>query len=165
MKRAPIVLAATAAGLGATLGFSPHSKAPIAAAVTTTATPPSSSSSKTSSSSSSKTSKKASSSTKTVTGSAVSTRYGPVQLRVTVSGGKITKVEALQLPSSDPKSSQISSYAGPQLQQSALTKQSASIDSVSGATYTSDGYRTALQAALNTAGLQASASTSSASTG
>jgi uncharacterized protein with FMN-binding domain len=164
MKRAPIVLAATAAGLGATLGFSAHSQLPTTAAVTTAA-PSSSSSSSSKTTSSSKTSTSASSSTKTVTGSAVSTRYGPVQLKVTVSGGKITKVEAVQLPSSDPKSAQISSYAGPMLQQSALSKQSASIDAVSGATYTSDGYKTALQSALDNAGLQASASSSSASTG
>ncbi len=163
MKRAPIILAATAAGLGATLGFSPHSKAPTAAAVTSTSTSNSSSSAAAPSSSSSSSSSKASASTKTATGNAVSTRYGPIQLRVTISGGKITKVEAVQLPSSDPKSSQISSYAGPQLSQSALTKQSARIDAVSGATYTSDGYKTALQSALDNAGFKTStASTASA---
>jgi uncharacterized protein with FMN-binding domain len=156
MKRAPIILAATAAGLGATLGFSPHSKAPTAIAVTTAAP------STTSTPSTSKSSSKSSSSTKTATGAAVSTRYGNVQLTVTVSGGKITKVEAVQLPSNDPKSSQISSYAEPQLQQSALTKQSANIDAVSGATYTSDGYKTALQSALDTAGFQASTTSSTA---
>jgi uncharacterized protein with FMN-binding domain len=157
MKRAPIVLAATAAGLGATLGFTPHSKAPTAVAVTTSA--PSTSSSSSSSSAST-----ASSSTKTATGDAVSTRYGPVQLKVTVSGGKITKVEAIQLPSSDPKSAEISSYAEPQLSQSALTAQSANIDVVSGATYTSDGYKTALQSALDNAGAKVSAASSTAST-
>jgi uncharacterized protein with FMN-binding domain len=88
-----------------------------------------------------------------------------VQLRVTVSGGKITKVEALQLPGSDPKSSQISSYAAPLLQQSALTKQSANIDAVSGATYTSAGYKTALQSALDKAATASATTGSSASAG
>jgi uncharacterized protein with FMN-binding domain len=151
MKRAPIVLAATAAGLGATLGFSPHPKAPTAAAVATSA--PSTSTSSSSSSSSPVTKS---------TGAAISTRYGPVQLAVTVSGGKITRVQAVQLPSNDPKSSEISSYAEPLLQQSTLTKQSASIDAVSGATYTSDGYKTALQSALDQAGFTATRTSSTA---
>jgi uncharacterized protein with FMN-binding domain len=84
-------------------------------------------------------------------------------LKVTISGGKITKVEPVQLPSGDSKSSEISSYAEPLLRQSALTKQSANIDAVSGATYTSNGYKTALQAALDTAGFQGSTSGSTAS--
>ena len=149
MKRAPIVLTATAAGLAATLGFSAHPKAPSVTAVTASA--PSSSAT--------------SSSGKAVTSDAVSTQYGPVQLKVTISGGRITNVEAVQLPSSDPKSAEISSYAAPLLRQSALTKQSASIDAVSGATYTSDGYQTALQSALDKAGFQASVSSSSTASG
>jgi uncharacterized protein with FMN-binding domain len=152
MKRAPIILAATAAGLGATLGFSPHTKAPVATAVTTTSAPATTSSSQSSTTKSSTTkSSTTKSSTATVTGDAISTRYGNVQLKVTVSGGKITNVQAVQLPSSDPKSAEISNYAAPQLQQSALTKQSANVDVVSGATYTSDGYKTALQSALDKA--------------
>jgi uncharacterized protein with FMN-binding domain len=154
MKRAPIVLVATAAGLGATLGFSAHSKAPTAIAVTTAA--PSASSSSTSSKSS-KASTKTAPSTKSATGDAISTRYGNVQLKVTISGGKITKIEPVQLPSSDPKSSEISNYAAPLLQQSGLTKQSANVDVVSGATYTSDGYKTALQSALDKAAFSSTA--------
>ena len=152
MKRAPVVLTATAAGLAATLGFSPHPKTPTATGVTTTSPPPSSSASS------------SSSSTRSVTGDAIATQYGNVQLNVTISGGKITKIDPVQLPSSDPKSSQISSYAEPQLRQSALARQSANVDAVSGATYTSDGYRTALQSALDKAGFTAAA-TSSASVG
>ena len=151
MKRAPIVLTATAAGLAATLGFSAHPKAPTASAVTSA--PQSSSSSSSSSASST-------ASTKTVTGDAISTQYGNVQLRVTTAGGKITKVEAVQLPSGDGKSSEISSYAEPLLRQSALTQQSANVDVVSGATYTSDGYKTALQSALDKAGLASTTSSS-----
>jgi uncharacterized protein with FMN-binding domain len=144
MKRAPIVLTATAAGLAATLGFNAHAQTPAPVSASTTASPPAPASSSSTSSSSS-------SSTKTVTGDA-STQYGNVQLKVTISGGKITKIEPVQLPSGDPKSSEISTYAEPLLRQSALAKQSADIDAVSGATYTSDGYKTALQAALDQAG-------------
>jgi uncharacterized protein with FMN-binding domain len=150
MKRAPIVLSATVAGLAATLGFHQHSRAPGTALAAPTSTSSSSSGS-------------SSSSSKTATGDAIANQYGNVQLKVTISGGKITKIEPVQLPSSDPKSSQISSYAAPLLSQSALSKQSASVDAVSGATYTSDGYKTALQSALDKAGFQAAAASASAS--
>jgi uncharacterized protein with FMN-binding domain len=79
-----------------------------------------------------------------------------VQLKATVSGGKITDVQAVQLPQSDGKSVEISNFAVPQLRQSALTKQSANVDAVSGATYTSAGYQQALQSALDKAGFQTS---------
>jgi uncharacterized protein with FMN-binding domain len=163
MQRAPIVLSATALGLAATLGFNAHrpGTATTTAAVkttttTTTTTPPSSSSSSSSgtarsSSRSSTTSSPAA--TKSVTGDAVSTVYGPVQLKVTVKGGRITDVQPVQLPSNDPKSVEINAYAAPLLRQSALSKQSANIDVVSGATYTSQGYQAALQSALNKAGV------------
>jgi hypothetical protein len=84
-------------------------------------------------------------------GPTLQTRYGPVQVRVVViaSGGtdRIRSVTAVQLPSGG-HSGQISSYAGPQLAQEAIAAQSAKIDTVSGASYTSDGYRRSLQAAL-----------------
>ncbi len=144
MKRAPIVLTATAAGLAAMLGF--HAHTPQAATPAATATASASSSTSTSSSA--------------VTGDAVATRYGDIQLKVTISGGKIVKIEAVALPSGDPKSYAISSYAEPLLRQSALTKQSAEVDAVSGATFTSDGYRTALQSALDKAGFHAATSNS-----
>jgi uncharacterized protein with FMN-binding domain len=148
MRRAPLVLTATAAGFAATLGFHAHAKTPTTAAGSSTTTSAPASSSGSSSS--------ASGSGKTVTSDVISTRYGNVQLTVTISGGKITSVQALQLPSTDPKSSEISSYSEPLLRQSALSKQSANIDVVSGATYTSDGYKTALQSALDKAGFQTS---------
>jgi uncharacterized protein with FMN-binding domain len=160
MRRAPIVLSATALGLGATLGFHAHmpTTSPAASAATTSASSSSSSSSAASSSPGSSSS--SSSAAKTVTSDAVATQYGPVQLKVTIAGGKITNITALQLPANDPKSAEIGSYAEPLLRQSALSKQSADIDVVSGATYTSDGYKTALQSALDKAGFQASTSSS-----
>jgi len=84
-------------------------------------------------------------------GPTLHTRYGPVQVRVVViaSGGtdRIRSVTAVQLPAGG-HSGDISSYAGPQLANEAIAAQSAKIDTVSGASYTSDGYRRSLQAAL-----------------
>lgn len=86
------------------------------------------------------------------TGSLINTRYGPVQVQITVSNGKITAVTATQLPSGG-RSGMISAYVEPILSSEALTAQSAQIDLVSGATYTSNGYERSLQAALDKAGL------------
>jgi uncharacterized protein with FMN-binding domain len=69
-----------------------------------------------------------------------------------VASGKVADVVALQLPTGR-RSGQISSYAAPILHDEALQAQSASIDTVSGATYTSDAYAQSLQAALDQAGL------------
>jgi len=79
-------------------------------------------------------------------------RYGPVQVRVTLSGNRIVDVQALQLPSDRSKSRQINDVAGPELRQEALQAQSAQVHTISGATYTSTGYRQSLQAALDQAG-------------
>jgi uncharacterized protein with FMN-binding domain len=84
-------------------------------------------------------------------GSVVQTRWGPVQVRVTVSGGTLIDVTAVVYPNGNPRDQEINSYALPILRQAALVAQSASIDSVSGATYTSDGYRQSLQSALDAA--------------
>ncbi|MEV5959812.1 FMN-binding protein [Streptomyces sp. NPDC051987] len=94
-----------------------------------------------------------SSGTKTVTGDTVQTRWGPVQVKVTVKNGRITDVTAVQYPSDNPRDQQINSYALPQLRSEALAAQSAQIDTVSGATYTSQGYQQSLQSALDSAGL------------
>ncbi|MEU7875883.1 FMN-binding protein [Dactylosporangium sp. NPDC049140] len=87
----------------------------------------------------------------TVNGTTAHTRYGPVQVQVQITGGKITDVTTLQHPSGDRRNEQISSYALPQLRTEALSAQNAHIDTVSGATYTSDGYIESLQAALDAA--------------
>jgi uncharacterized protein with FMN-binding domain len=86
-----------------------------------------------------------------VAGSVVDTQYGPVQVEITVRGGRITKAHALQHPSGGGETDQINSYAVPQLGQETLAAQSAHIDTVSGATFTSDGYRQSLQSALDAA--------------
>lgn len=89
----------------------------------------------------------------TFTGTTAQTRYGPVQVQITVARGKITEVTALQLTNQDGRSVAISQQAAPVLRQEALQAQSAKIQAVSGATYTSDGYVTSLQSAIDQAGL------------
>ncbi len=88
---------------------------------------------------------------KTVTGTAAQTQYGPVQVRVTVAGGKITKAEAVQAPKGG-RSDQVTSASVPRLNQAAVAAGNAQIDAVSGATYTSAGYKKSLQSALDQAG-------------
>ena len=87
----------------------------------------------------------------TFTGQDVSMRYGDVQVQVTISGGAVTDVTALQLPNGDGHSSRISSIVEPMLRSEALQAQTASIDLISGATYTSGAYQQSLQSALDTA--------------
>lgn len=89
--------------------------------------------------------------TRTITGDAFDTRYGAVQVRVVLRGTKIVDVVAVQLPDRERRDVEINSYAVPQLRQEALAAQSASIDTVSGASYTSDGYTQSLQSALDRA--------------
>ena len=91
-----------------------------------------------------------SSSRQVLTGSAVDIGYGTVQVQVTLLGGRITDVTPLSLPQGG-RSSDISAYAEPQLRTEALAAQSAQIDVVSGASYTSSGYASSLQSALDKA--------------
>ncbi len=90
---------------------------------------------------------------KTVTGSVAQTEWGPVQVQITVSGSEITDVQVLQYPNENGKDQQINAYALPVLTDETLQAQSANIDMVSGATVTSNGYVSSLQAALDEAGL------------
>jgi len=86
-------------------------------------------------------------------GTAEQTRYGIVQVKVTVAGGRITNVSLVQLTAFDGKSARINSQAAPTLLQETIDAQSARIDGVSGASYTSQGYEQSLQSALDKAGL------------
>ncbi|MGZ4269189.1 MAG: FMN-binding protein [Solirubrobacteraceae bacterium] len=134
MARAPYVLAATVAGTAALVSFHPHRPAKVLAAAPAAAAG-------------------AGTGGRTVSGSAEANPYGTVQVRIAVKAGKVTDVVAIQLPQNDPRSSEISAYAAPLLRQEALKAQSASIDAISGATYTSAGYQASLQAALSAAGI------------
>ncbi|MFF4822331.1 FMN-binding protein [Streptomyces sp. NPDC001312] len=147
LRRVVLASAATVSGLVMLLSLKPHTPPQIAA----DPAPAPSSSSSTSGGSGATGGTGRSTGARTVTGETVQTRWGPVQVRVTLTGGRITDVTALAQPSGNPRDREISSYAVPQLRREALAAQSASIDTVSGATYTSDGYRRSLQSALDAA--------------
>jgi uncharacterized protein with FMN-binding domain len=156
LRRVMLAAATTVTGFVLLLSLKPHT-APTVAQATSSAgqsqsqSPSSGSTSGSSSEGSSGSTK--STGTKTVTGDTIQTRWGPVQVRVTLKNGKITDVTAVSYPSDNPRDQEINSYALPQLRREALAAQSASIDSVSGASYTSDGYKQSLQSALDSAGL------------
>jgi len=88
-----------------------------------------------------------------VTGDSVDTRWGPVQVAITVANGTITAVNVPVYPDDNPKDHEINSYALPALIQETLDAQGSSIDMISGATVTSDGYLQSLQSALDQVGL------------
>jgi uncharacterized protein with FMN-binding domain len=135
MRRAPFVLTSTVAGLAGVLSFHPRPPEVHARVASTSRTAPAGA--------------------VTTTGVAIDTRYGIAQVRVTIRGGKITDVVALALPGDEPKSLEISTVAEPLLRASALAKQTAVIDAVSGASITSAGYEASLQSALDKAGFTA----------
>ncbi|MBP0450591.1 FMN-binding protein [Kitasatospora sp. RG8] len=90
--------------------------------------------------------------TRKVIGNAANTRYGLVQVEVTLSGSRITTVDVIKYPTEDRRDREINSSALPLLNQEAIAAQSAGIDVVSGATFTSQGYIRSLQSALDRAG-------------
>jgi uncharacterized protein with FMN-binding domain len=136
MRRAPIVLTATVAGTAGVLAFHPHS--PVVQPATANAT----ASVKTAGGG-------------TATGDAVDTQYGPAQVKVTVKAGRITALQAVELQRDDPRSQAISAYAEPILRQEVLSAQTAAVDAVSGATYTSESYLQSAQSALDKLGYKA----------
>jgi uncharacterized protein with FMN-binding domain len=85
----------------------------------------------------------------TATGAAVNFGYGRIAVKVTVRGHRITAVSVASLHTLDPTSQQISGQAIPTLRNEVLSAQSASINAVSGASYTSFGYAKSVQAALD----------------
>jgi uncharacterized protein with FMN-binding domain len=84
-------------------------------------------------------------------GAASANRFGSVQVRAVYSGGQLSDVQILQYPNADRRSDQISQYSIPNLIQQSLQVQSANIDGVSGATYTSRSYARSLQSAIDAA--------------
>jgi uncharacterized protein with FMN-binding domain len=125
MRRAPFVITATAAGVVALLSFHPRTAQTVGVAGATGG----------------------------IASAVEPTRYGPVQLRVLVRGGRLVDVTALQLPGDEPRSVAINQFAAPRLRAEALQAQSASVTAISGATITSEAYAAALQSALGKAGL------------
>ena len=160
MRRVILAICATAVALVLLLSFKSHtqSAAPASSPAAALGSPPAGTPSASPSASASAAkgaraakSGSASSAAKTVTGAAWPTIYGPVQVRVTVSGGKVTAATAIEYPTGTPRDVQINQYAIPQLNSETLAAGSAKIDAVSGATYTSQGYIGSLQNALDRA--------------
>ncbi len=89
----------------------------------------------------------------TYPGAVVETRFGSVQVQITVAAGTITDVTALKLTDAERKSAQISNRAAPLLRSEVLQAQSGDVQTISGATVTSDAYLTSLQSALDAANL------------
>ncbi|MFC8826616.1 FMN-binding protein [Streptomyces sp. NPDC057137] len=142
MRRAILVTTGTSALIVALLALKPHQLPTLAGVAPRSAASSSSGTSGTSG---------ASAGTGTFTGDPVDTRYGTVQVAVTLSQGKITAVEVVRAPDQNGRDQQISSYALPRLTQEAIGARSAHIDAVSGASYTSQGYIQSLQSALDQA--------------
>ena len=157
MRRAIPVLAATAGGLALVANFHTNAGVPLASGPgstqTTTSPAPSSTTPSTAAPPGATTppSTAAPTAARSIDGPVITTRYGDVQVRVTLRGRRIVGVQALQLPYDRDRSVRISQYAGPQLRSEALQAQSANINLVSGASYTSQGYIDSLQGALDLA--------------
>lgn len=153
MRRAAAALVGTVLGVLLLLGFKSH---PLGSKVTPAAIAPaiggtSGTAPLTGSSGQSSTGSTGSSTsgTKTATGDSVDTRWGPVQVKITSSKGRITDITVVDAPANNPRDIEINDYALPVLKQEAMSAQSAKIDTVSGATYTSEGYIGSLQSALD----------------
>jgi uncharacterized protein with FMN-binding domain len=167
MKRIVLFGLSTLSSLVLLFGYSTSTSGPLAtssqtAIVSSPATTTSSSSRSSGSSSSSSSSATPSATPSSTTGSAASskvtgsvaqTQWGPVQVQLTVSSGKITDVSVLQYPNGNGRDQEINAYALPILMQETVQQQSAQIDMVSGATVTSNGYLESLQSALDQASL------------
>lgn len=157
MKRAPIVLTGTVAGVAGILAFH-TSPSRTALAGGTSASPAASASASGSSSTSStqtttttshSSSEARKSTTRTTTGEDVNYQYGDLEVKVTMSGSRITNISLAKLDVTDPRSESIDQAAIPDLEQQAISAQSAKIDGVSGASYTSQAYAQSLQSALD----------------
>ena len=158
MKRIASWLLGTVTAVTLLFGYHTSTSGPATASDTVVATPAApqdtgSSGSGTSGSTSTSSGSTSSGTASTVTGSVASTRWGPVQVSITVTDGKITAVDVPQYPTGNGKDRQINASALPILTKETLSAQSADIDMVSGATVTSEGYVQSLQSALDQAAL------------
>ena len=166
MKRSPIVLAGTAVGLAGVLAYNTSSSpavvgtstgttaAQAASSTVSSATPTSTTASSTTtpgstSKSTTSTTTKTASASRSATGQDVTFQYGDLQVKVTKVGTRITDVAVVAGSVSDPHSQSIDQFAIPELRQEAIAAQSAKIDGVSGASYTSAAYEQSLQSALD----------------
>ncbi|MCX5387308.1 FMN-binding protein [Streptomyces sp. NBC_00083] len=139
MRRVAVTTLSTAAGIVMLLALKPHQSHPPVVS----APRPAASASGT---------QAAGARTGDFTGDVIDTRYGPVQVSVTLAKGRLTAVHVLQVPSERGRDQEIAARAVPRLTEEALGAQNAQIDAVSGASYTSEGYIESLQSALDKAG-------------
>ena len=161
MRRAVLALGGTVAGLILLLSFRSHTAAPAAAGVGASGNDPAPASSPATAAPMPGATKgrpaaaaggaSGMSGPRVVTGDVISSPYGPSQVAVTLTGGKITKVTILQHTDDGAESKEIDGPALPKLVTETLAAQSAMIDAVSGASYTSAGYIKSLQSALDKA--------------
>ena len=158
IRRTVLTLGGTAAGLAALLSFKTHAPASAAADASTAGTQATTAPATTAPATKAAAAKSpatasagAATETRSITGDVENTPYGPMQVKVTLTGQRITAVTVLQETNDGAESQQIDSFSIPKLTSEALTAQSARIDSVSGATSTSTGYIGSLQSALDQA--------------
>jgi uncharacterized protein with FMN-binding domain len=151
LRRVILAIIATAVALFLLLSFKSHTQSAVSGAVAVGSPTPGDGSAGSASAGASAGATAGTSGGVTVTGAAWPTIYGPVQVRITVSGGKITAVNVPEYPTETQRDAQINAFAIPELNAETLAAGSAKIDSVSGATYTSGGYIGSLQNALDKA--------------
>ena len=170
MRRFPVVMGATVAGLAGVLTFHSQSTAhalaagslPVAGGTPTTAPPttappttappttaPPTTAPPTTAPPQATQSTQAAPVTASATGASEQYGYGVLAVKVTVIGSKITNTQVVGLQTAESYSQQIADQAIPYLRSQALAAQSANINGISGATYTSEAYATSLQSALN----------------
>lgn len=146
-RRIAIIATGTIGGVVAVVAYHPPQLTPVSTiGVTTPTTTPGTVSG-------AKTPKATSSASGIFAGNTAQTSWGPVQVQITVSGGQITAAKVLQYPSGDRRSQSIAQQSIPYLIQQTLTTNSANVLGVSGASYTSDGWRRSLASARAKAGI------------
>jgi len=150
MRRVILAVTGTIAGLVALLSFKSHSPTvPVAATTGTGGSSSSSSSSRTIPGEFQSVAGPLTAGETTITGKVANTAYGPVQVQLVVKSNKIVKVAILEQPTNTIRDIQIGEFAFPKLISETLSAQNAKIDAVSGASYTSAGYISSLQSAVD----------------
>jgi uncharacterized protein with FMN-binding domain len=148
-RRIAIIATGTIGGVVAVVAYHPPSLTPVSTIGVATSTPTTG----TTTAPTTGTSKPPSGASGIYSGDTAQTAWGPVQVQITVSGGQITAAKALQWPNGDRRSQSIAQQSIPYLIQQTLTTKSANVLGVSGASYTSDGWRRSLASARSKAGI------------
>lgn len=152
-RRIVILATGTIGGVVAVVAYHPPSLAPVSTIGMATTVPATGTTATPSTTTKVTPTKTTGSASGIVTGNTAQTQWGPVQVQITVSGGQITAAKALQFPNGDRRSQSISQQAILYLIQQTLATSSANVLGVSGASYTSDGWRRSLASARSKAGI------------